>query len=361
MKRLVLSLLLLGGSILRAEHPVWEPEKTWVFAVGVLKFDDPATTTYPDEGRVDAEMIAAMEKRGVPEDHVLFIKNEQATRENIVRQFAPFLQQAGEEDTLIFYYCGHGGRDYNVPERTCTLLTYDTSSNWTVSSVFDTVEKNFHGKQVLYTADCCHSGALVVEAKQHHGREAELASAHVSSTSTGNWTFTRCLVDMFQGNPMLDENGDGEITLAETAHYIVDEMAFFEGQHSASGTNGGFPPDTVMSTVHGHHTPHMGELVEGESQGKWYKAEVIGEKEGEVLVTWPGWGKSSDEWLPLSRSRPFHPKAFAIGDKVQAEWESKWYDATILKNELGLHYVHYEDFPSSDDEWVALSRIREKK
>ncbi len=272
----------------------------------------------------------------------------------------PFIRRAGADDTLIFYYAGHGGRDYSKPERTCTLVTYDAKSNWTVASVFDTVDKNFHGKQVLYTADCCHSGSLVVEAQHHSEREAELSSAHVSSTSTGNWTFTRCLMQMFQGDPMLDQNGDGKITLAEAAHYFVDEMAFMEGQHSAQGYNNGFSPDTVMSIATGKHTPRMGEFIEGESQGKWWRAEVIGEKEGQVFVTWPGWERKFDEWLPLSRTRPYKPKTYAVGDAVKAEWRGTWYDAKVIKVELGLNLVHYTDFPDSDDEWMAYDRLRVK-
>lgn len=362
MKRLLLlCLVLVISTRLPAERPAWEPEKTWVFAVGVLKFDNSGLATWPDEGRVDAEMIRALEKRGVPQDHVLFIKNEEATKAHIVEKFGPFLRRAGSDDTLLFYYAGHGGRDYSTTERTCTLVTYDAGSSWTVGSVFNTVEKNFHGRQVIYLADCCHSGGLVVEAAQHRGREAELTSAHVSSTSTGNWTFTRCLVQMFNGDPMLDFDGDGEITFAEAARFAKDEMAFVEGQHSASGTNGGFPADMVMSTTTGSHTPRMGELIEGESQGKWYKAEVIGEKDGKVLVTWPGWNKSYDEWLPKERTRPYHPKVFSPGAKVQTEWRGKWYDAVVKKTELGLHFVHYEGFEDTDDEWVGITRLRERE
>jgi Caspase domain len=360
MKRLLVFLTFVSLSVLRAEHPVWRPEKTWVFAVGVLKFDNSTLATWPDEGREDAVMIAAMQKRGVPTDHILFLKNEQATKANIAQKFAPFLHRAAADDTLIFYYAGHGGRNYSDPARTCTFVTYDAASTWTVASVFDTVEKNFHGEQVIYAVDCCHSGSIVEQAALHKGREAELASAHVSSTSTGNWTFTRCLVDMLEGNPLLDLNGDGEITFGEAARFIVDEMAFTEGQHSSSGVRGGFSPDTVMAFAKGKHTPHMGQLIEGESQGKWWKAEVIGEKDGKYLVTWPGWGKKYDEWLPLNRTRPYQPKTFPVGAQVQTEWRGQWYPARVLKVELGLHLVHYDGFESTDDEWVALSRLKTK-
>lgn len=360
MKRLLLCFALTCCAVLRAETAAWQPEKTWVFAVGVLKFDDPNTTSYPDEGRADAELIRVIEARGVPEDHVVFIRNEQATKDNIVRKFAPFLQRAQSDDTLIFYYAGHGMRDYKNPARPCSFLTYDTEAKWTVTSIFDTVEKNFHGRQVIYTADCCHSGSLVVEASRHPGRSAVLSSAHVSSTSTGNWTFTNCLVRMFEGAPLLDLDNNSSITFSEAAGHIVNEMAFVEGQHAASGLNGGFPPDMTFSTATGPHTPHMGELIEAESRGKWWKAEVLAEKDGQVFVTWAGWGRKWDEWLPKERTRPFRPKTFTPGDAVQVEWRKQWYAARVLKVELGLHLVHYEGFADTDDEWVRLDRLRDR-
>ncbi len=81
MKLLALLLAFMACTTLSAEQPVWEPQHTWVFAVGVLRFDDSGLATWPDEGRMDAEMIRVLEKRGVPSDHILFMKNEEATKE----------------------------------------------------------------------------------------------------------------------------------------------------------------------------------------------------------------------------------------------------------------------------------------
>jgi hypothetical protein len=356
----LLVLMLAPGCGLRAERPVWEPEKTWVFAVGVIQFDNPKLTSWPDEGRVDARLMQVLRKRGVPEDQILFIKNEEATRKNIAQKLSPFLKRIGEDDTLIFYYAGHGGRDYTTPTRACTFMTYDTASRWAVGSIFESVEKNFRGKQVIYTADCCHSGCLVEEAVRHQGRAAALTSAHVASTSTGRWTFTRCLVEMFEGSPVFDVNSDGQITFAEASRYVTNEMAFAEGQYAAHGFSGGFPSDLVMATTTKRHTPHMGEMIEGESQGKWWKAEVLAEKDGAYLVTWPGWDKKYDEWLPVERTRAYRPKTWAVGKTVEAQWRARWYPARILKVDRGLHLVHYEGFPDTDDEWVVLERLRER-
>lgn len=355
---IVLSLSLGSTTALRAESPAWNPTKTWVFAVGVIQFDDPSVTSWPDEGRVDADLMKTLEKRGVPSSQILFLKNQEATQEKIIRQFTPFLKRAGKDDTLLFYYAGHGSRNYRDARRPCTFMTYDTASRWEVDSIFATVDQHFQGRQVIYTADCCHSGVLVDGAAKQWQQAAALTSAHVASTSTGNWTFTRCLVDMFEGDPLLDRDGSGQITFTEAAQHITGEMASVEGQYASSTTTGGFSADTVMSTAIGQHTPRMGQFIEGESKGRWWKAQVLAERDGAVFVTWPGWGKKYDEWLPLDRTRPYQPKTFAVGSAVQAEWRKRWYDARVLKVELGLHLVHYEGFSDTDNEWVRYERLR---
>lgn len=339
----------------------WDPSSTWVFAVGVLKFDNPKVTPYPDEGRVDSDMIAAMKQRGVSAERIVFIKNEEATKENITRQFAPFLKRAGAGDTLIFYYTGHGSRHYNDPARTCTFLTFDTKQSWTVASIFDTVARNFSGQQVIYLADCCHAGALEAEAKRRNDRAAVLASAHLTSTSTGNWTFTRCLVDLLNGSPLTDLNGDGRITFDEASQYVGEEMAFMENQQSSHVVAGGFSNEWVLSTATGQRSGRVGERLEGESQGKWWKAKVIEEKDGKLKVTWPGWDAKYNEWLPPERTRPFVPELLPPNTSVQIKWGSKWWDGVIVRTQPnGLHLVHYTNYPEGDDEWVPMKRIRKR-
>jgi hypothetical protein len=349
-----------------AAGPVWEPQNTWVFAVGVIKFDNPKTVGWPEEGRADVELLRALEKRGVSRERILFLKNEEATRDNIVKEFGPFLKRAGADDTLLLYYAGHGSRNYANAGRPCTFMTYDTASGWPVNSIFNTVAQNFRGRQVMYTADCCHSGSLVVQSAQQGQSGSALAagaltSSHVSSTSTGNWTFTRSLIRMLDGDAALDFSGDGKITFAEASRFVTDEMALAEGQYAANGTSGGFSPDTVMSLTNGSAAAPRGTLVEGEWQGKWWKAMVLEEKDGQVFVTWPGWSRKYDMWLPKSRTRAYAPKLWPVGARVEVEWRKQWWPARILTVERGLHFVHYDGFPESDDEWVRAERVRERQ
>lgn len=361
-KALVLVFLFCTAALF-AERPVWQPEKTWVFAVGVLNFDDPSLTTWPDQGRVDAAMLEAYRERGVPADHLLFLKNEQATKGLIARKFAEFLRRAGADDTLVFYYAGHGGRDYHDDARPVHFVTYDTKASWGVEEILRAIEENFRGSQALLTADCCHSGALALAAAKQKGHVSYgvITSAQASAQSTGNWTFTQCLVDLLRGRPQLDLNRDGAIEFAEAAKYCDAEMAFCEDQRVSQRTTGSFSNHLVLATTTGKAEPRIGEHCEGEDQGKWWKAKILATKDSQVFVTWIGWGKKYDSWLRPEQLRPYQPKVLANGTPVDIEWNRKWYAGSVVKSELGLLLVHYDGYPASDDEWLPMTRVRIKK
>jgi Caspase domain/RNA binding activity-knot of a chromodomain len=346
-----------------ADRPAWNPEKTWVFAVGILRFEGAALHGWPEEGRVDAVMLDALRKRGVPSDHILFLKNEQATAAQIRKRFSEFLRQPGPDDTLIFYYAGHGGRDYSDPARPVHFVPYDSKNSWATAAVLDAIDKEFKGSQVLLTADCCHSGGLAEEAARRKRRISfgTLTSARASATSTGNWTFTQCLADLYSGKPGLDLDRDGAITFAEAAQYSDLTMAFSENQRSTSEATGSFPHELIFAQPTGPAPARVAVRCEGRDSGKWYKAEILSARDGKYFVTWPGWDRTNDSWLTPENLRPAERKILADGTTVEIEWGKTWYPGKVVRSELGLLLVHYDGYTAADNEWVPIERVRVPK
>lgn len=344
-----------------AAEPVWEPAKTWIFAVGVLQFDNKSLTTWPDKDRVDAKLLEVCRKRGVPEGQIVFIKNEEATLRNVREKFVEFLQKTPADSTLFFYYAGHGSRDYNDPERPVKFMTYDSEKSWNVQAIINAIEKNFNGSRALLTADCCHSGALAdaAEGKDGYTSFGVLTSAQASATSTGNWTFTQTLSDAFRGDPVMDLNADGKITFAELAATAEVVMAFCEGQRSRDEVTGKFTRDLVLAETVGTRRPREGELCEAKYEDKWWKARIIDSTPDQIRIRWVQ-DDGTTPWLSPNMVRKYEPRSLAAGAPVEIHWGKEWFPGEVIRCELGLVQVHYNGYPKADDEWVPFNRLKVK-
>lgn len=361
----VLALVLGGATLARAQEASaeWDPARTVVFAVGVLTFKDKQLETFPQEGRRDAELVALLRERGVRD--AVFISDREATRSRIERDFAALLGRTQAGQTLIVYYTGHGvrGEDGEVG-----FAPWDMgdglATTWRVQSIVDQIEGRFRGERALLLVDCCHSGALVDAAiAQADGSKiawACLTSSHATSQSTGNWTFTEAVLDALRGDARVDADADGTVVLGEVASFAEAEMAFAEEQLTAFHAGARFGAGTRLGPVHGARPgPRIGERLEVHAEDDWWKARVI-EVDGERLkVRYYGWDASHDEWVTPDRARPYRPRAWTVGQKVEVLSEEEWWPATVIEARAGLQKVTYEGFAASWDEWVPSSRIRE--
>jgi hypothetical protein len=350
----------------------WDLEHTWVFAVGILEWEHSEIyASFPAamKNRRDAQLVKYFKDAGVPRKHITYLQDAAATKEQIQRDFRALLDQTDKGDLLVFYFAGHGSR--NVESGETWLANYDADNSnesaWNVKSIFAAIDKHFSGNRVLMLADCCHSGALYEECRRRHRNDgdeelayAALTSSYSHNTSTGNWTYSDSVLAGLRGESQVDLNHDGVVELNEIAQYTDLELAFLEGQKSMFFAAPAFPRAAKLAEVEDEATPRVGQRVEVEYKGRWYRAKIK-EVDGEqTQVHYVGYDDSWNEWVGPARLRPYQPAQFAEGDKVEVEWnqDKKWYPATILKAWYGLHLVHYDNYESSTDEWVGPGTIR---
>ena len=62
-------------------------------------------------------------------------------------------------------------------------------------------------------------------------------------------------------------------------------------------------------------------------------------------------------WKIKPENHPFN-SPFSVGQRVKVEWNSEWWDASVVKVEPSSFFITYEGFDSSWDEWVGPSRIK---
>jgi hypothetical protein len=364
--RFVSVLLLIAlGSIARAAE--WEPARTHAVIVGVLSWPEEGLKPFPEKNRKDQELRDVLVRRGVPADQVILLLDKAATKTSILRALRHAAEKAKPQDTLIFYYAGHGaktGRDiafanYDINPRDCA------NTGLLLSVVSETLARFFRGSKVVLWADACHSGGLarvadrLAEAKIS---AVSLTSSEASNLSTRNWTFTQSILDGISGSALCDANRDGVITLDELAAEVRDAMTFREGQRSGF-VNRGVPGDFVMSKARTMHAERgqgnlaIGRYVWAKDNERFRAARIVGRDGNKPIVQFFDYTEKHEKTLNPSDVKVQEFQHFPVGSQLQVQWGGKPWAAKVLQVQGDFHLVHYEKYDDSWDEWVLSHRI----
>jgi hypothetical protein len=79
---------------------------------------------------------------------------------------------------------------------------------------------------------------------------------------------------------------------------------------------------------------------------------------GFMLITYPGFDASWDEWIGADRVVGAKRQLPAAGDRVKVEWQGHWYDARVKSTRDGKWCVSYVGFDAKWDECVGETRLR---
>lgn len=284
----------------------WEPQKTWVFAVGVLEFQDKNLASWNSKNRRDSQFVDFFHSRGVPASHISYIKDKNATLANLKQSFRSLLAKTAPGDFLIFYYTGHGSKD---DDGTGYFANYDASDEtwWEVNWIVDTITKEFKGSKALMFADCCTSDCLAKAARRQKGRVsfAVMTSATGYQNGQGNWVFSQSILDGLRGEPFVDTNDGKRISIANLAAYAKRECNTFEGETVAFLTTGALAPSETIAFLNGKPKPAP-KPVQVLYEGKWWKGKLVETHGDQAKIHWIqlGYDSSEDEeWVPISTVR----------------------------------------------------------
>ncbi|NOX90098.1 MAG: hypothetical protein GXO77_13850 [Calditrichaeota bacterium] len=134
--------------------------QSWALVIGIDEYKDyPKLRTAVRGARAFAQKLK--EEFGFPEDHVIELYNQEATKQKIeyyLKDF--FVQNATPDDRLLIYFGGHGD---TYQERIGYLCPYDAQKQRltiTGVSMNDLRELNqiISAKHIFYIFDCCFSG-----------------------------------------------------------------------------------------------------------------------------------------------------------------------------------------------------------
>lgn len=180
--------------------------RIWAFLVAVSRYGSDAFKDWPLPGAaLDAINIKnyLVKSHHVPDDHIVTLTDEEATRSNIIAKFQEHLINNTDiqyGDAILFHYSGHGSRvrapegwavvreERDLEDKVEVIVPYDASDSdetkdiipcipdYTIGALLDQVAKA-HGDNITVIFDCCHSS---------HGTRGDMESANVPEME--GWT-----------------------------------------------------------------------------------------------------------------------------------------------------------------------------
>lgn len=227
----------------------WTPASTHVVILG-LGLADWADPDDPSWKR-HATLAKLFRKAGVPEEQVYFWEDDEGTAGAMKERLPEILSGMDEDGLFVFYYAGHGDLDEEEDGEFYFCHPTDEEDTLYGSELLDLIEEHMNGERAVIFADCCFSGwmAQAVKVLDTENEVAALTSSTADIESTGNWTFTDCLIAALRGENGIDENRDGSISFAELTHHVVERMKTVDNQPADFGHTEAFDPSFRLAVV----------------------------------------------------------------------------------------------------------------
>ncbi len=151
--------------------------RIWATVVGVASYNHMPSLKYTDD---DAYQIYAFLKSpeggALPDDQIIVLVDDNATRENILTAMRNTFLRADENDVVLFYFSGHGVEGAFIP------VDFDGFDNRLYHHEIRQILDGSKARHKLVLGDACHAGSL-------YG--ANLEADMIASRSTMNSMLNR--------------------------------------------------------------------------------------------------------------------------------------------------------------------------
>jgi hypothetical protein len=253
--------------------------KIWAVVIGISSYKAVRPLKFADK---DAQALYdyLLSDVGVPKEQLTLLTNERATLFNLKRSLGTDLRRnAGQMDTVIIYYAGHGApeSDANSPDEDGLekyLVPYDADPNDLYTTGLpmrevETILQRLAAERVIFITDSCYSGAtagrtfataahraitsdaFLARLAKAKGRVVLTASraSEVSEErdALGHGVFTYYLLEGLGGKADLD--GDGIITVDEIYTYVAQKVPEATGQNQHPVKKGEVEGQLILGRV----------------------------------------------------------------------------------------------------------------
>ena len=290
-------------------------DNSYALIIGINKYQNAQNLNYAVK---DAESIQdiLVNTFDFPKDNVISLFNEDATYQNIRKQFSEISKYSGENDRVLIFFAGHG-ETIDLPEggEKGYLLPYDGDRDdlyLTAIAMDELKEIAFmsKAKHILYLVDACYGGIAVIGSRsldskttpnyiekitKNKARQIITAGGRGEKViEKSEWGHSAFTLNLSRGlkDRNADLNGNDVITASELGLFLSEKVTIdSEGQQTPQ---------------YGRMTTQEGEFIFINSVNPFGIGSIIGDKSkimpaSIAIIDFEGIGVSIDETRVLTQ------------------------------------------------------------
>jgi len=253
--------------------------KIWAVVIGISQYRAVQPLRYADKDALAFHDYLA-QYIGIPKEQTTLLLNDQATLMNLKRTLGTDLRRkAGERDTVIVYYAGHGAPEADASagdddglEKYIVPYDADPRDLYTTGLPMREIETIFQRltpERIIFISDSCYSGATAGRTFATASRRAVVSETFLNRLSKGkgrivlsaskasevseereelgHGVFTYYLLEGLRGKA--DADKDGIVTVDEAYGYVSKKVPEVTGQNQHPVKKGEVEGQLVIGQV----------------------------------------------------------------------------------------------------------------
>ena len=199
-KLLLLTLFCMSISVTHAS----ETQNRSALIIGIGHFAGPAADLLgvPADVEMAKEIAKAMD---IPDENITVIRDEQATKKNILDKLKVFSKKASDGGRVFIYFSGHGTRYLNPFANSCQegLLSYDYETISNIEMADATKNLNSSVDKSIMIVDTCHSAGVLNKIRTRALSNPNLVAKFASKDKDG---YEVCTPVNYRTRSLFDES-----------------------------------------------------------------------------------------------------------------------------------------------------------
>ena len=161
----LLSILLFAYGLALTTDEIYD--NSWALIIGINKYENVQKLDFAADDAIAMKEIL-IESFNFPEENVTMLLNQEATKDNIVKEFSNIAFKAQERDRVLVFFAGHG-ETMELPEGGqmgyLIPVNGDADNLYYSSIAMDELKRlalMSKAKHILYLVDACYGGIAAV-------------------------------------------------------------------------------------------------------------------------------------------------------------------------------------------------------